>query len=66
MSAVLKAFNLHKLKQKISFSTETCINHPQEASTEEENIVVTVNIPHQYLEQLYDLKQDGKLTGLSF
>ena len=66
MSAVLKAFNLHKLKQKISFSTETCINHPQKASTEEENIVVTVNISHEYLEQLYDLKQDGKLTGLSY
>jgi hypothetical protein len=49
MSAVLKAFNLHKLKQTISFSTETCINHPQKASTEEENIVVTVNIPHEYL-----------------
>jgi hypothetical protein len=27
---------------------------------------VTVNIPHEYLEQLYDLKQDGKLTGLSY
>ncbi|CAB4007100.1 Hypothetical predicted protein [Paramuricea clavata] len=66
MSAVLKALNLHKLKQKISFSTRTCINHPRKAVTEDENIVLTVYIPHEYLEQLYDLKQDGKLTGLSY
>ncbi|CAB4027471.1 Hypothetical predicted protein [Paramuricea clavata] len=38
----------------------------QKGITEEENIVVTVNIPHKYLEQLYDLKQDGKLTGLLY
>lgn len=66
MSAVLKAFNLHKLKQKISFSTERCINHPRKASTQEENIVVTVNIPHEYLDHLYQLKQDGKLTEHSY
>ena len=65
MSAILEAFNLHKLKRNtIAFSMEKCINHPRKTSgsTQEENIVVTVNIPHEYLKHIYDLKQDGKLT----
>lgn len=68
MSAVLEAFNLHNLKRNISFSTEKCINYPRKASngTKEENIAVIVNIPHEYLNHLYNLKQDGKLTEYSY
>ena len=66
MSDVLKALDLHKLKQKISLSTEKCLNYARQNTVNENDIVLTVNIPYELLRCWYDLKQDGKLPHCSY
>jgi hypothetical protein len=66
MSDVLKALDLHKFDQRISFSTEKCLTYVRRASVQQENVALTVDIPYKYLEHWYDLKQDGKLAGCSY
>ena len=66
MSDALKALDLHKFNQKISFSTAKCLSYVRRASVQQENVALTVDIPYKYLEQWYDLKQDGKFAGSSY
>ena len=66
MSDVLKALDLHKFDQRISFSTEKCLTYVRRASVQQENVALTVDIPYKYLEHWYDLKQDDKLAGCSY
>lgn len=66
MSDILKAFDLNKFKQKISLSSEKCLNYARQSTTLQENIALTVNIPYKYFEHWYDLRQDGKFIDRSY
>ena len=66
MSAVLHALNLHKYKQNISFSTEKDPSYAKKAIVQQQDIALTVYIPHEYFVHWYNLKQDNKLGECSF
>lgn len=66
MSDVLHALNLHNYKQNILFTTEKDPSYANKAVVQQQNIALTVYIPHEYLVHWYDLKQDNKLGECSF
>ena len=66
MSDVLHALNLHNYKQNILFTTEKDPSYANKAVVQQQNIALTVYIPHEYLVHWYDLKQDNKQGECSF
>ena len=63
MSDPLSVFNLNKLKQKISLSSEKCPNFANQTLVRDQNIASTVDIPYEYLLDWQSCKHDGKLAA---
>ena len=51
--------DVNKFKEKISLSTNHCLNYVKKKCIAGDQIRFTVNIPNEHLKSWYDLKEDG-------
>ena len=66
MSDILQAFDFHKFEQKISLTTDKCLNYARKHNVHENDIVFAVKIPYEHLMSWYDIKAYGKLAEFSY
>ena len=63
MSELPNAFDVSKFKEKISLSTNHCLNYVKKECIAGDQTRFTVNIPNEHLKSWYDLKEDGGLDS---
>ena len=63
MSDILKVFDHCKFKEKISLSTEHCLNYVRKDCVAGNQIRFTVNIPNEHLRSWYDLREESSLLS---
>ena len=61
MSDILNAFTVSKFKEKISLSTDHCLNYVKYECVAVDSICFTVNIPNEHLRSRCDLREGQSL-----
>ena len=59
MSDLPNVYDVSKSKEKISLSTNHCLNYVKKECIAGDQIRFTVNISNEHLKRWYDLKEDG-------
>ena len=61
MSDLPNVYDISKFKEKISLSTNHCLNYAKKECIAGDRIRFTVNIPNEHLKSWCELKEDGGL-----